>query len=119
MLHVVGTARETDALKSKLPDEVFETLVWAVGILDYEYGKERNYLKVGGYYLVAETAADVLAMKGFVDFENHPCEWANLSKNGSYVSALYLMNNDFSITLLLPVDIAPESILVEVDDSPS
>lgn len=116
MLYIVGTMSETNDLRSKLPNEVFDKLVWVIGVLDHDYGKDRNYLKLGGYYLIAETAADVLAMKSFVDFENHPCEWANLSKNGDYISALYAMNNDFAITLLLPAVITPESILVELDN---
>lgn len=115
MLYIIGTMSETNELKSKVPDEVFEKLVWGVGILDHEYGKERNYLKSGGYCLIAETATDVLAVKSFVDFENHPCEWAVLTKNGNYISALYTMNNDFSVTVLLPAAIAPDSILVELD----
>lgn len=119
MLHIVGTASETTELKSKLPGDVFETLVWVVDVLDHDYGKGRNYMKIGGYYLIAETAVDVLAMKSFVDFEHHPCEWAKLSKSGSYVSALYAMNNDFAITLLLPVSAAPASILMELDENPS
>lgn len=116
MLYVVGTMEETKAMEDKLPDTVFAHLVWAIGILDYEFGKGRDYRKCGGHYLIAETAEDVEEMKLWVDYDTHPCEWANISEDGSYISALYQMNNEFSITLLFPMSVAPYAVLCEVDD---
>lgn len=117
MLYVVGTLRETDKLETKLPDRVFTELVRGIVILDCEYGEDRNYREYGGYSLVAETAEDVQAVKNHVDFDTHPCEWATrIGKDSGYLSALYILNDDFSIMLYLPAAVAPTVILEEVED---
>lgn len=116
MLYMIGTMRETDKLKSRLPRRVFSELVHGITILDCEYGKNRNYQEAGGYSLIAETLEDVQAAKRFVDYESHPCEWATTVGQGTrYICALFIMNDDFSILLYLPAAIAPDAILRELD----
>ena len=116
MLYMIGTMRETDKLAAKLPDSVFTELVRGIAILDCEYGEDRDYRNYGGYSLVAETADDVLSVKNYVDYESHLCEWVtSIGKDSSYLSALFIMSNDFSIMLYLPAAIAPDAILRELD----
>ena len=116
MLHVVGTLCETDKLETKLPDSVFTELVRGIAILDCEYGENRNYREYGGYSLIAETAEDIQAVKNYVDYEAHPAEWVtSIGKGSGYLSALYILNDDFSIMLYLPAAVAPSVILDEVE----
>ncbi len=116
MLYMVGTLCETDKLESKLPDSVFTELVRGIAILDCEYGEGRNYQEYGGYSLIAETAEDVQEVKKYVDYESHSCEWVtSIGKDSGYLSALFIMNNDFSIMLYLPSAVAPNVLLEEVE----
>ena len=117
MLYMVGTLCETGELKTKLPVSVFTELVRGIAILDSEYGENRNYQECGGYSLIVETAEDVQKIKNFVDYESHPAEWVtSIGKNSGYLSALYILNDDFSIMLYLPAAIAPTVILEEMED---
>ena len=117
MLYMVGTLCETDKLETKLPVSVFTELVRGIAILDCEYGQNRNYRECGGYSLIVETAEDVQDIKNYVDYEAHPAEWVtSIGKDSGYLSALYIMNDDFSIMIYLPAAIAPTVILDEVED---
>ena len=56
-------------------------------------------------------------VKDAVDYDVHPCEWATrLWKGTGYVSALYLMNNEFSILVFMPEVLAPTDVLEEMTD---
>jgi len=68
-----------------------------------------------GLALIAEDADDICEARKIVDFISHPVEWVNrLDEN--YLSALFVMNNSFVITLFMPADIAPDTILKEAED---
>ena len=115
MLRKVGTEKEiTEEVIKGLPKEVVRELLRSTIILDYEYGAERDYLLSGGYSLIAETSSDVEEMGEVIDFIEHPCEWAFLMQG--YVSALYLLNDDYSIVVFIPVGIAPEVLLEEAEE---
>ena len=115
MLYRIGTEKEiTEEVIRRLPEEVTRELLRSTIILDYEYGAERDSLLSGGYSLIAETSSDVEEMGEVIDFIEHPCEWA-VSIQG-YVSALYLLNDDYSIVVFIPVGIAPEVLLEEAEE---
>ena len=117
MLYRIGTEHEVVTLESKLPNRVYDVLFTYTAILDREYGSERNYLQSGGYSLVAETKEDVAVLKKIIDYDTHPCEWLNrLGKDGSYIAAMYLLNDDYSITLFMPLSIAPEAIINDLEE---
>lgn len=115
MLYRIGTEKEiTEEMISKLPKEVMRELLHSTFILDYEYGTQRDYLSRGGYTLIAETKEDVDEIRRVICFEDHPCEWA--VKAADYVSALYLLNDDYSIVVLIPISIAPEVLLKDMEE---
>ena len=117
MLYMIGTLSEIEGMEKKLPNEVFVDLVRSTSILDYEYGKDRDYQKCCGYSLVAETVEDIQQVKKYLDFDSRPCEWVErIGRDRDYLSALYVLNNDFSIMLYLPTKFAPLVILEEVED---
>ena len=117
MLYRIGTKRELLSIANKLPKPVHAEIYRDTVILDAEYGEERNYLKCGGYSIVIETVDDLSELQAIVDYTLHPCEWVtSLGENSGYLSCLFVLNNDFSITVYMPITIAPETILRELND---
>lgn len=117
MLYKIGTQAELAALGIQLPDPTYTELYTSVMILDSEYGENRNYMESGGYSVVLESKEDLPELKRIVDYDAHPCEWATrISGNCGYLSALYLMNDDYAIMAFMPIDIAPDAILKDLED---
>ena len=59
---------------------------------------------------IAENREDVSQIKNYVDYDRNPPEWGTKISTTGYLSALFIMNNDFSIMIYLPEAIAPEAI---------
>lgn len=117
MLYRIGTIQELHGLRLTLPEEVLTELARDVAILDLEYGKERDWSQVGGYAVVAETSEDVSQFQELVDFETRPCEWATrVGKGSGYLSALYLLNDDYAVMAFMPIAVAPDTILDELEE---
>lgn len=103
MLYRVGTVREAKTLKDHLPAGVYEKLVTVCSALDRTYGASRNYYTIGGYLAIAETMEDIEAFRtAIIDYTSHPCEWTSTVANTDYLSALFVLNNDYAITLYAP-----------------
>ncbi len=113
MLYTVGTSSELPLVEKQLPHNVFQALVKNILILDRNYGANRNYKRSGGYCLIAEVSNDVEDMRKFVDHSIHPPEWVDLF--GEYLFALFILNNDFGIVLVMPLAIAPVYLLDELE----
>lgn len=103
MLHHIKSRQELDVLGLKLPRSVQEELCRYVAFPDE------------GVALIAESAEDVCAVRRLVDFERHPAEWVN-RLDGGFLLALFVMNNSFTIALVLPTNIAPKFLLAELED---
>ena len=116
MLHLIGTRKELSTSSLVLPSRVRTELFVGLSVLDCEYGDDRNYLETGGFSLVAENPGDIPAIKNYVDYEKHPCEWTTKISNTGYISSLFVMNNDFSIMVYMPQVIAPQVLLNEMED---
>lgn len=114
MLYTIGTEAELPLVESKLPYEVFKALYKSTIVLDYAYGPNRNYRESGGYSLVAETPDDVEAMRKAVDYTIHPPEWTDRIEN--FLMSLFVLGNDYSIVLVMPLSIAPEGLLEELEE---
>ena len=116
MLYTLGTANELSLLPSHLPEELRTEILTGLVVLDAEFSESRNYLESGGYSVIAETVEDIPGLKAIIDYEKHPCEWATKIGRTGFVSALYIINNDFSIMVYLPQAIAPTAIINELED---
>ena len=115
MLYRIGTVKEIRPLYGKFPEDVIEQLHYCTRTLDAAYGPDRDYLQSGGYSLIAETADDLSGIREIIDFDTHPCEWAD-RLDEAYLSALYLLNDDFSVVVFMPVAIAPPALISELED---
>ena len=115
MLYRIGTVKEIRSLRNKFPLEVIGQLFVCTVILDDAYGEDRDYLQSGGYSLIAETTDDLSGIREIIDLDEHPCEWADRLA-GDYLSALYLLNDDFSVVVFMPIAIAPPALRKELED---
>ena len=116
MLYRIGTQKEIPSICSKLPECAIAELCRCTTTLDIEYGAERNYLEAGGYTLILEETKDLKELRKIINYDTHPCEWANrIGEAGEFISALYLLNDDFSVVVLLPTVIAPNAILNDLE----
>lgn len=116
MLYRVGTKKELSPLLCDLPEKVYAELLRGLAILDAEYGDDRDSLLIGGFSLIAENREDVSQIKTYVDYDRHPPEWVTKISTTGYLSALFIMNNDFSIMVYLPEAICPEVIKRELEE---
>ncbi len=116
MLAEIGSLADLERLCDRLPSEAYDYLLSAVTALNRAYGTDRDYRKTGGYSAVAFDSFDIdLFRQAIVDFDCHPCEYAR-SVGNDFISALFVMSNDFSVELLMPKAIAPEIILSDLED---
>ncbi len=103
LLYRIQTKQDMDALCLNLPQNVLDEVFRCVAFPDE------------GLALIAEDADDICEARKIVDFVSHPAEWVN-RLDGNFLSALFVMNNSFTITLFLPADIAPNAFLQELED---
>ncbi len=112
----LGTTKECAALYDQLPQRVADEVLRGIAVIDCEFGPERNYLEIGGFSLIADTEEDLCKSRGLFDDRWHYCEWATSLGDTGYVSALYLLNSDFSVMLYTKVSLANEDILENLED---
>lgn len=117
MLHIIETKEKLSTMAKAIPSAIHTELLALVMRLDAEYGADRDTREEGGYAIVVTDFDDLTALRSIIDIDRHPCEWAHRTgKDGSFCYALYLLNDDFSITVYMPVDIAPNTILQDLED---
>lgn len=115
MLYKYGTMLEVYQNASQLPEEVRTVLLSGTETLDREYGQDRDYTETGGYSIIIETERDLIALREIVNVDKRLCEWVMRLGTSGFVCALYVLNNDYSIMLIMPETIAPQSILQEIE----
>lgn len=115
MLYQLGTAKEVAMLPKHLPEQLLTEVFTGLYVLDSEYGFDRDYRESGGFSLIAETADDLPALNAVINTSIHAPEWATRIGRTGFVSALYIMNDDFSIMVYLPLEIAAVPIKLELE----
>ncbi len=117
MLYKIGTLAELKAMKRNFPECVAMELTRDLAILDCEYGEDRDIREEGGYTVVIETAEDLTELERIIDFTRHPCEWATrLGKDTGWAAILFLLTDDYSIMVFMPVDVMPDVLLKDLED---
>lgn len=110
MLHKIGLQCELVSLTDRLPLTLLRRLSSYLSTLEKCYGRDRDYLSVGGYILIAEEQGDLAEMKNVIDLETEPCEWV-VEATKDFLCCLFLKGDDFSIVVTLPIAIAPQTLL--------
>lgn len=113
MLYKVGTVNEIIPVQLSFPE--VEELFIGISMLDSEYGTDRNYIETGGYSILLETKDDLDELREIIDYDDYPSEWVNQIGNTGYISALFILNDDYSIEVFMPLEIAPEVILNDLE----
>lgn len=122
----IGHAREVDDLEH-LPQEVINAVQNIAAALDHHYGKNRDIDEdMGGYILIiTEEEAlyelrknslnlwesipeyvDRIPIQGEKEGEEQGEDWSN---------TLILCNNDFGISILMPMRITPKHLIEEIE----
>jgi len=113
MIFKIGTEKELEAVKHKLSQKLVIEIGRAVAILGHEYGADRDVDDDdGGFIVVVETVEDIEKIcSTYVDMNRIQPEEVNiLYSEKQYLSALYLKNNEFGISVVIPMGIAPHSL---------
>ena len=116
MLYRIGHKKDVYFCGCKFPKRALQEVYTGLLILDEEYGYARNWEQEGGYSILVELPEDLEAVKTYVDWERHPPEWVTRISYTKIISALFIMNNDFSIMVYMPQEIAPQTLLDELED---
>lgn len=116
MLYYIGTTKEVSMLEGHLPRQLIGEICRGIAVLDAEYGEDRDYFKEGGYSLIVETTKDLQQAKDRFDPNQHFCEWATRIGNTGFCSALYILGNEFTIMVYLPIAIVNKDILDNLED---
>lgn len=115
MICKIGTKQELSTHSLNFSKTVLDKIFSYVEILDDEYGYDRNYLESGGYVMVLETMEDILSADNIIDFKDRVCELVEIVDD-DYLSALYLLGDDYAIVVIMPLDIAPEYIFNQIEE---
>ena len=114
LLYRIGTTAEIPSLPSHFPEKLITEVFQGLVVLDCEYGEDRNYLESGGYSVILETEDDIQQLAKTLDIATRLPEWATWIDNTGYISALYIINDDFSIMVYLKSEIIPTLIRKEL-----
>lgn len=111
----LGTTKECEALYGRLPQKVIGEVLRGLAVLEAEYGTQRDYFSSGGYSLIADTSEDLAKAREVFDDRLHKCEWATKLECG-FCSALFLLSNEFSVMLYIPIALANDDILENLEN---
>ena len=82
--------------------------------LSREYGEKRNVNKDnGGFILFATPGTSVEELKAFFDLSLRIPEYVN--SYDSICEAIYLLNNDYAVVIIMSISDAPAEILNEIE----
>ena len=114
MVYKIGNLADLETLPL-INDVALELLCHHASVLTYEYGENRNIDNSnGGYILYAVPGTDAEELKAFFDVSEHTAEYVN--KYGNLCEAVYLLNNDYAVVIVMSIADAPTGILNEIDN---
>lgn len=111
----IAFLKEKEKIKL-LPAEVKETIEGILEVINSEYGEKRDkYGDNGGYIVAIEKKEDFkeLRNKIYIDCETVVPEYVDrvICNNGEvYVNALIICNSDYTISLIIPLELTPQNL---------
>jgi len=113
----IAHVKETNNLN--LPMEVIEVIKEIASVLDSNYGVDRDVDRDdGGYLLVIQDKEDFAKLQEiYLDIDDLIPEYVDkiTCSNGEvWINTLILMNNEFGVSLIMPIEIAPQTLLDEI-----
>ena len=114
MVYKIGNLADLETLPL-ISDVALELLYHHASVLTHEYGENRNVDDSdGGYILYAVPGTSAEEVKVFFDFSKHSPE--HVDRYGKLCEAIYLLNNDYAVVIIMSVADAPIEILNEIDN---
>ena len=114
MVYKIGNLSDLDTLPL-IDDTALEILHHHAKVLSTEYGKERNIeTSDGGYVLYATPGTKAEEVKAYFDYSKHTPECVNAY--GKICEAVYLLNNDYGVVIIMSTADVPTEILNEIDN---
>lgn len=114
MVYKIGCLADLEALPL-ISDVALELLCHHASVLSHEYGENRNINNCdGGYILYAVPGTSAEEVKAFFDFSKHTPE--HVDRYGNLCEAVYLLNNDYAVVIIMSIADAPIEILNEIDN---
>ena len=122
-MHTLVSKSDLAQLPADIPDVLMSQMSEVLNLLDRHYGTERTIGNDGGCVLYVPDSPDdinckIAEIKEFnPDIDNAVPEYVDIIKtpDGDFLNALYLFNNEFSMTLIIPKCIAPDWLLRELE----
>lgn len=117
----IAYLKEKEILKT-IPREIQETVKQILKILDSEYGADRDkYNDDGGYVIVVEDKEDFkeLKDKAYIDCGDVIPEYVDkilCSTDEVYTNSLILCNNDYAISLIIPMKLTSQNLKDYMND---
>lgn len=111
----IAYLREMERIQ-KLPKELQHIIQDILVVLDTEYGEDRDkYSDDGGYIIVVEKEEDFQKIKDvtYIDCDDVIPEYVDriVCTNAKvYTNSLVICNNDYTISLIIPMELAPENL---------
>ena len=112
MVYKIGCMSDLNTLPW-VTDTALELLHHQASVLSYLYGEERNIEESdGGFVLYATPGTKAEDIKDFFDISKHTVEYVNVY--GSLCEAVFVLNNESVVTIIMSVEDAPAEILNEI-----
>jgi hypothetical protein len=116
---IIGHKRDVHLMES-LPNEVSEGILNLVSMLDNRYGDKRNLdVDDGGYALILESKEDLPSLKEIeIDIYDEVFEYVKrvpCDDSEDWVNALVLFNNEFGVSIYMPVSLASKKMVKEME----
>ncbi len=112
MVHKLAHVRDLKTLAIEDP-ATKKNLLEFLQTLDNEYSDHRNVdTDDGGYVLFCDPDTPVEELKAFFDYSVHTVEYVTRDYNAvpPICSAMYLLNNEYAVVIVMSIDDAPEEI---------
>ena len=103
----LSTTKECEGLYGYLSNMVYGELFRGLTVLESE--------ELDGCSLLADSEADLELARQVFDDRTHKCEWATNIGDG-FCSALYLLTNESSVMLYIPIVLANNDILENMEN---
>lgn len=88
-----------------------EVLARHLSLLTHLYGADRDIdHSDGGFVIYAEPGTTEQRLKACFDYSNHTPEYITYDDNSNLCTILYLINNEFAVTILMASEDVPEEI---------
>jgi hypothetical protein len=121
MLIKAGTVKGLAQFEKVLDRDLYRAALRIVKILDEAYGAGRDVEHGdGGFVLIAENVQDVEAIEREYESLSGSAYEAVDTVNcdsGILINAFFLHNNEFGVNVLMPLEIAPKSLLSDLPEN--